>query len=105
MITSHTLKCSVLAMGAIMIAVAVTSANAQQPKNDDAFQRRVRPLLENFCVDCHGKDVAEAGINLERFGSQEEAQKDTKTWLRVRDALQGRIMPPKDEAQPVVAGV
>ena len=100
MTTSHALRCTVLAMGAFAIAVALTPATAQQPKNQDSFQQRVRPLVENFCVDCHGKDVAEAGINLERFVSQEEAQKDTKTWLRVRDALQGRIMPPKDEPQP-----
>ena len=100
MTTSHTLKCTVLAMGAFAIAVALRPATAQQPKNEDAFQRRVRPLVESFCVDCHGKDVTEAGINLERFVSQEEAQKDTKTWLRVRNALQGRIMPPKDMPQP-----
>ena len=92
-------------MGAFAIAVALTSATAQVPKNDDAFQRRVRPVLENFCVDCHRKDEAEAGIDLDRFDNQEAALKDGRTWLRVRDALQGRIMPPTDEPQPSIDGV
>ena len=67
----------------------------------DAFETRVRPILERYCIDCHGEDGAEAGINLDRFENQEAAFKEGgRTWLRVRDALQGGIMPPADEDQP-----
>jgi Protein of unknown function (DUF1592)/Protein of unknown function (DUF1588)/Protein of unknown function (DUF1587)/Protein of unknown function (DUF1595)/Protein of unknown function (DUF1585)/Planctomycete cytochrome C len=83
-----------------MIAMALTPATAEEPKSRDAFQRQVLPLLEHYCVDCHSKEQSEAGIVLDRFGTQGEAIKDGKTWIRVRDALQGRIMPPKTEAQP-----
>ena len=62
----------------------------------------MRPLLEHYCVDCHSQEESEAGIVLDRFGTQDEAVKDGKTWLRVRDALQGRIMPPKDMPQPTL---
>ncbi len=66
------------------------------------FRRRnVRPLLERYCIDCHDEESAEAGINLDRFEDQEAAFKEGgRTWLRVRDALQGGIMPPADEDQP-----
>ena len=92
----------VFAISAGTMAVGLTTATAEGPKVEDAYNRRVRPLLENYCIDCHGKDVSEAGIDLERFGNQEQAIKDGKTWLRVRDALQGRIMPPKDMPQPTL---
>ena len=46
------------------------------------------------------KENSEAGIALDRFENQAAAVKDGRTWIRVRDALQGRIMPPADEPQP-----
>jgi hypothetical protein len=42
----------------------------------------------------------EAGIVLDRFETQAEAVEDGRTWLRVRDALEGHIMPPRDAVQP-----
>ena len=58
------------------------------------------PLFKQYCADCHMKENPEAGIALDQFTDQAAAMKGGRTWLRVRDALQGRIMPPADEAQP-----
>jgi hypothetical protein len=82
-----------------MMAV-LSPATAQDSKPQDAFQRQVLPLLERFCVDCHMKGTSEAGIVLDRFDNQAAAVKDGRTWLRVRDALQGRLMPPAEMPQP-----
>jgi hypothetical protein len=73
---------------------------AQPPKSRDAFQGQVLPVLERYCVECHAKGEAEAGIVLDRFEDQAAAVADGRTWLRVRDALEGHVMPPADEAQP-----
>ncbi len=76
-------------------------AQAQPPRAPDPFQKQVLPLLERYCVDCHGKEEPEAGIVLDRYGSQETAVKERgRTWLRVRDAVQGGLMPPSDQPQP-----
>jgi Protein of unknown function (DUF1592)/Protein of unknown function (DUF1588)/Protein of unknown function (DUF1587)/Protein of unknown function (DUF1585)/Protein of unknown function (DUF1595)/Planctomycete cytochrome C len=85
-----------------MVAI-LSTATAQEPKTRDAFQRQVVPLLKNYCADCHMKENAEAGIALDRFPDQVAAVKDGRTWLRVRDALQGRVMPPADMPQPSLA--
>ena len=73
---------------------------AQESKPRDAFQKQVLPIIERYCVDCHSKEEAEAGIVLDRFEDQAAAVEDGRTWLRVRDALEGHIMPPLDEPQP-----
>jgi hypothetical protein len=75
-------------------------APAQTPEPRDAFQRHVRPLLRQYCAECHMNGEAEAGIALDRFHDQAAAVKDGRTWLRMRDALQGRVMPPADIPQP-----
>jgi hypothetical protein len=77
-------------------------AKAQERDRLDAFQRRVLPLLERYCVDCHSSDYSEAGIVLDRFADQRAAVEDGTTWLRVLDALEGRIMPPADMPQPML---
>jgi hypothetical protein len=75
-------------------------AVAQKPKTLDPFQRQVRPLLERYCAECHMNGNSEAGIALDRYNDQAAAIQDARTWLRVRDALQGRIMPPAEEERP-----
>jgi hypothetical protein len=92
--------CVLCGVTAFTMVVALSPARAQEPKARDAFQRHVVPLLEHYCADCHMNENAEAGIVLDRFENQEAAVKDGRTWLRVRDALQGRVMPPADEPQP-----
>jgi mono/diheme cytochrome c family protein len=84
----------------VALAVAPPRAIAQEPKPRDAFQRQVRPVLEQYCADCHMNGNAEAGIALDRYENHAAAIQDARTWLRVRDVLQGRIMPPADETQP-----
>ena len=81
-------------------AAALTAA---EPDTRDPFQRHVMPLFERYCVDCHMNGESEGGIVLDRFANQEAAIKDGKIWIRVRDAIQGRIMPPADEPQPSIA--
>lgn len=76
---------------------------AGEPAKLDSFQRHVMPLLERYCVDCHGNGELEGGVILDRFANQEAAIKDGKIWIRVRDAIQERIMPPADEPQPSIA--
>lgn len=90
-------------LGLVLAAVLVlvrTHATAEEPKERDAFQRQVRPLLERYCADCHMNEEAEAGISFDRYEDQASALRDGRTWIRVHDALEGRIMPPKDMPQP-----
>jgi len=90
-----------LAMAIAMI-IGPSPAPALEPQRLDAYQRQVLPLLERYCVDCHGQEYSEAGIVLDRYNDQGAAVKDGKTWIRVRDALEGRIMPPADMPQPTL---
>ena len=92
-----------------VVAATITSLTspaaltAAEPAKLDSFQRHVMPLLERYCVDCHRNGESEGGVILDRFANQEAAIKDGKIWIRVRDAIQERIMPPADEPQPSIA--
>jgi mono/diheme cytochrome c family protein len=95
-------KCVVSGLVLFAAAVALAPATADEPRPRDAFRQHVLPLLERYCIDCHMEEDAQAGIVLDGFENQEEAVKKGQTWIRVRDAVQGRIMPPADKPQPSV---
>jgi hypothetical protein len=97
-----TLNCTFCCLVALAIFAGSSPLGAQEPKGPDAFQRQVLPLLTQYCADCHMKENAEAGIAFDRYENQAAAIKDGRTWIRVRDALQGGIMPPADEPQPIL---
>jgi Protein of unknown function (DUF1592)/Protein of unknown function (DUF1588)/Protein of unknown function (DUF1587)/Protein of unknown function (DUF1585)/Protein of unknown function (DUF1595)/Planctomycete cytochrome C len=81
-------------------SLGLSAGLAQEPKKRDPFQAQVLPIIERYCVDCHSIDDAEAGIVLDRSEDQASAVDDGRTWLRVRDALEGHVMPPRDKPQP-----
>lgn len=80
--------------------VSPSPAFAQEAVTEDPFQKHVLPVLERYCFDCHTTENPEAGIALDRYDDQAMAIKDGKTWLRVRDAIEGHVMPPVDKSQP-----
>jgi Protein of unknown function (DUF1592)/Protein of unknown function (DUF1588)/Protein of unknown function (DUF1587)/Protein of unknown function (DUF1595)/Protein of unknown function (DUF1585)/Planctomycete cytochrome C len=94
------IKLGFLIPSIVLSTIAFSSALAQESKKRDPFQAQVRPILERYCVDCHSQEDAEAGIVLDRFEDQASAVEDGRIWLRVRDALEGHIMPPKGEPRP-----
>lgn len=65
------------------------------------FQKEVRPLLEKYCIECHGNGKKKGGVTLDQFSSVETALKDQKTWELVLENVRGSVMPPDDfEKQP-----
>ena len=69
-------------------------------KLDSLYSREIQSLVENYCIDCHGKDLAEAEIDLNQFRSLEDARQHTDVWMKVRRIVESGQMPPKDAEQP-----
>ena len=67
---------------------------------EQAYQPKVRPLLKRYCYKCHSGDDAEAEIDLEAFATMAGVRRSPKVWLKVREMLRSRQMPPKDAKQP-----
>jgi hypothetical protein len=65
------------------------------------FQRQVVPLLERYCVGCHGgpKKKADLALDVYRAGGQAAALANLSLWQEVAARLEAREMPP-EEKQP-----
>lgn len=66
----------------------------------DTAPARVRPLLDRYCIGCHGAEKAKGGIRLDLLSEQIDQGRDFETWLAVYQHLRNGAMPPEDESQP-----
>lgn len=67
---------------------------------EQAYQPKVQPLLKTYCYKCHSGDDAEGEIDLESFPTMADVRRSPKVWLKVREMLESRQMPPKGKKQP-----
>lgn len=59
------------------------------------FNREIRPLLEDYCLDCHGdEEKPKGGVNLERFRSEQTVMADRGIWASVFEKVESHQMPP-----------
>ena len=82
------------------LSLGVVSSLGQSADLDKAYRAEVRPLLAQFCFDCHADDDAEADIDLDSFQSADDIRRNTKVWVKVDDMLSSRQMPPIKSDQP-----
>jgi hypothetical protein len=64
------------------------------------YSQQVRPLLAQYCLECHSTDTKEGELDLERFSDLEAVRNDPAVWQRVAEMLDSGEMPPKDALQP-----
>jgi hypothetical protein len=71
---------------------------------DRTYQSEVRPLLEQYCHDCHGAGGdAEGDINLAKMEKWADVSRRPTTWQKVAEMLGNGLMPPADAEQPTEA--
>ena len=67
------------------------------------FHRKIEPLLQDYCYDCHCDGANKVDFVLDAFKSTAELIQNQHVWLRIWENLRTQIMPPaKEEFQPSV---
>lgn len=85
----------------LALAVALLSATAAAATADSArFAKEIRPLLDQYCVKCHGGKKPKAGITLDQLKTDTDVYRDPRLWQGVAAQLHERAMPPEDKPQP-----
>ena len=64
------------------------------------YDKDAKPLLDKYCISCHGNDKQKADLNLEVFAGNVELYKERDLWEIVRDYVEEREMPPENKLQP-----
>jgi mono/diheme cytochrome c family protein len=71
----------------------------------DDLRAAVLPFFTKYCASCHGPVQPKAGLNLEVLRDEGTLRSRRRTWQRIREYVDGGMMPPEDSAQPPRAEV
>jgi hypothetical protein len=81
------------ALGALLpitLFLAVTTGAAAAPD----FARDIKPLLAEYCYDCHDTATQKSGLDLERFTDLAAVQAERPIWGSVLEKVESLQMPP-----------
>ena len=63
------------------------------------FDEQALPLLEQYCIRCHGAGKQEGGLRFDQLHPGMTRNSDISAWKRARNALNAYEMPPEDARQ------
>ena len=91
--------------GLLLSLVVFASVQGREDiKSDvDGFRQSVQPLLEKYCVDCHGPDKQNGDMRLDEIDPDVVRGTNFDQWEDVREAFNNGEMPPEDKPQPTDA--
>ena len=64
------------------------------------FDEQVKPLLDKYCLSCHGASNPRAGLNLAPFKEVTAIQRDQTTWRKALGRIRDGSMPPPGSPHP-----
>ena len=73
---------------------------AAEPAGVAEFHKRIKPLLENYCFDCHADGANKGNVAFDEFKTDQAMLEDRELWLHVLKNLRAGLMPPQKKAQP-----
>ena len=82
---------------ATVLALAGTTAGEVAKE----FEKKIAPLLEDYCYDCHGDSSKKGDVSLDEFKNLASHLENHDLWLRVWKKMRTHLMPPaKEDYQP-----
>jgi hypothetical protein len=60
----------------------------------------IKPLLEQYCFDCHNEKTQKGDVNLLPFAENPQLAENRKMWEKVAELMESREMPPEKKPQP-----
>ena len=60
----------------------------------------LQALLQSHCIDCHGAEEPEGGLDLTSLPADLSSPRHLQTWITIHDRVAARTMPPKAAEAP-----
>jgi hypothetical protein len=95
--------CSILnfAFGVFLpVCLAGTVALAGENPGAAEFHKTIRPLLENYCFDCHADGANKGQVAFDEFKSDQDILENRELWSKALKNLRAGLMPPAKKSQP-----
>lgn len=91
---------SVLPVLGLLVMAQQTPQGAAGPQPPAPFDAKVAPFLRQYCLPCHQKGAASAGLELEGFLNSASLAKDPDSWKHFVSRIRTGQMPPAGAPKP-----
>ncbi|EAQ81705.1 hypothetical protein DSM3645_29027 [Blastopirellula marina DSM 3645] len=78
----------------------ITPVVAQEPESADHFEKKIRPVLTQYCAACHDPEDPSNHVEFLKANTTADLQHLRGIWGSAAAQLRNRTMPPPDEDQP-----
>jgi hypothetical protein len=84
----------------LLHAGRAATADPLAPESATHFEDSIRPVLMEFCADCHDPAEKKASVPFLQAHTLDDVADQRGLWSSVAEQLQNRTMPPADQEQP-----
>src|SRR5262249_15535450 len=84
----------------LVLACWLTAPHLPAQDLATSFKTKVKPLLENHCIDCHGPTQQKANLRLDNLQPDLRDERMLAVWTTVHDKLAAGEMPPRKRDRP-----
>src|SRR5688572_24635873 len=86
------------------VAAGAFAAGAEAPVSGTVkFAENIKPLLEQYCFDCHNADKRKGDVDLVKVTESTNFLEHHEVWEKVVEMLESGDMPPEKKPQPASA--
>ncbi|OYP28230.1 DUF1592 domain-containing protein [Rhodopirellula sp. MGV] len=92
--------------GAVWVSATAQVGTAQETAESTvggSFAEAVEPVLQSYCVDCHGQTDPDGALDLTAFDSTHSVEANFATWDLIRQRVADGEMPPADSGYEMEA--
>ena len=82
--------------------LAIPSLLSAAGRGEDAYQKRILPLLQKYCYDCHGDGMDKGDFALDEYPDYSKLIADKVLWDHTRQQLVTHVMPPEKKDKPTL---
>ncbi len=80
-------------------AIAAPAADALATRGQAAFDQKIKPLLEQFCYDCHSDGTDKGDFAFDEHKDYAALRADFVLWDHVRQQMVTHVMPPEKKKE------
>lgn len=85
-----------------VLLAAVPGLLSAAERGEEVFEKKIRPMLEQFCFDCHADGMDKGNFTFDKHKEYAALRKDMKLWDHVRQQLVTHVMPPEKKPTPSI---
>ncbi len=81
------------------VVLILLSSSGTLSSNESRYSKEIRPLLESYCIQCHGSKKQKAKLRLDTLRPDFTDNATLETWHDILNKVQQAEMPPEKEKQ------